>query len=1360
MKRNISRRNSNILYALSGNQCAHPDCTESLIEEATGEAEAHSKGEICHIFAVSEAGPRGKPGLTESQLNSLDNLILLCRNHHTIIDGQHGSYPASRLKKWKDDHEERVKQLQASENLEKIRSDRRSSVYQIALIDEKIKEAIDRLRMSHHFSEFDSVEASEELGRRLIADEFKDGSPAMRVEGLSWCARSLCAGDVAGAEGLVVAARNLGRSPELGVAEAVVDAAKGDYRGALVKLADLDSPCARTAALIAVARHKGKPAATEWLRAAGLSPADLDPEGRLVVLTIELDLAHWECAADIARMVTTDDMLAMPPLWHQVGIALLLTTVPENYREVVGYQLPLGLAETPFDSVGRAVEDRRLARDHFCRAAAVAKDLELAEATKIDEAYAMWLGLIDSETHVDAKKRLKARFRDADSALHLVRLGIGFGISLDLSAVVKQIERQESLRGGLTSDSATARFALAFTEQYSDQGTEYIIEHFEALSEYITTKAMRVLQLEWYLKKGRYDAASKCVEQLEQDGVTEAEIDRFRERVDETKGADLVEVRKARFEESDQLDDLVALVIDLREKENWDGLRKYGAILYDHTRSVNHAEWLVSALANTNRMDEVQGFLKSHPDLLEQSRGLQMADAWSLYYAGELLTARSRLNSLHAPEEDRSYRLLRVRIAIVLGDWYSLTDFVANEFSDRDSRSAPELLSAAQLGYSVGSPHSRALLDAAIDSGNDNAEVLAGAYYLAVQADIESEVSVEVLQRSAALSQDDGPVRKVDLRGVVDLHTQWEKRGNQAWQFFSHGNLPMCVVAQLLNTSLFHMTIIPAFQNLDEADARRRRVIPAYSGRRVTQHMELACSVAMDSTALLTLAFLDVLDTALEALGSVWIPHCTMAWLFEERQRVAFHQPRMVREARAIRDLLARDRLRRFVSTSPADPDLVSEIGEELAELIAEAESHYDCAQNIQHVVVRSAPVYLTSSLMQEEADLTAHAHVLTSCVAVLDKLQEKGQLTVADERRARSYLDQHEKEWPDQPAIPDCAVVYLDNLATSHFLHLGLLNKLSACELTAVVSSSTLMQTNELLAYESISGKASDVIDRIRHAVEQGIVSRKVRVGRIDATDDSEEMRMSEHPTVAVTKLASECDAIIVDDRFINQNESIQSDAGRSTPVFTTVDLLSTLRSNDLISSEVFSEYLTLLRRAGYMFVAISEMELSYQLESAPVKIGRLVETAELKATRESILSARMGDWLRLPKEEAWLRSTMETLGQVLTKIWTTASNIAGAPLRADWLFSHMDIRGWTQSFSKDKHAFVEKLGPLVYYFMMLTPPSGATAEAKKRYWSWLEERVLKPMKERESDSYDALLEVYRRYLADVVDAVSSGKS
>ena len=174
-------------------------------------------------------------------------------------------------------------------------------------------------------------------------------------------------------------------------------------------------------------------------------------------------------------------------------------------------------------------------------------------------------------------------------------------------------------------------------------------------------------------------------------------------------------------------------------------------------------------------------------------------------------------------------------------------------------------------------------------------------------------------------------------------------------------------------------------------------------------------------------------------------------------------------------------------------------------------------------------------------------------------------------------------------------------------------------------------------------------------------------------------------------------------------------------------------------------------------MFVAIPEVELSDQLESAPVKSGRLVETAELKAIRESILSVRMSDWLQLPREEAWLRDTMETIGQVLTQLWKTTADMTGAPIRADWLFSHLDIRGWTHSFPEDIQSMVEKLGPILYYFKLLTAPSGIPAEMKKRYWRWLDERVLKPMKEQEPELYGALLDVYRRYFASIVDAAAT---
>ena len=266
----------------------------------------------CHIFSVSEDGPRGRAGLTEKQLNSVDNLILLCRDHHSIIDGQHESYPASLLTKWKRDHEAKMTQLNVSERINEMRSERRSTVYQVALVDGKIQEAIVRLQRSRHYTEFNSVEEARRLANRLTVGEFKDGSATMRIEGLASCARELSSSDLASAEHLLEEAKILGGGSAVDLAEALVDAEGGDHRRALGKLADLDSPSTRTIALILLAHHQGKRAAAEWFRKAGLSTTDLDSEGLFVLLTLELDLANWESAVDIARRVTSDDMLTVP----------------------------------------------------------------------------------------------------------------------------------------------------------------------------------------------------------------------------------------------------------------------------------------------------------------------------------------------------------------------------------------------------------------------------------------------------------------------------------------------------------------------------------------------------------------------------------------------------------------------------------------------------------------------------------------------------------------------------------------------------------------------------------------------------------------------------------------------------------------------------------------------------------------------------------------------------------------------------------------------------------------------------------------------------------------------------------------
>lgn len=103
------------LDLLSGNQCAHPNCSRQLL------AEDHQSiiGKICHIEAASKNGPRYNPNMSDDERRSYDNLILLCDEHHTIIDNRKSEhkYPVSLLKQWKQEHEQKVFQLIASKDL-------------------------------------------------------------------------------------------------------------------------------------------------------------------------------------------------------------------------------------------------------------------------------------------------------------------------------------------------------------------------------------------------------------------------------------------------------------------------------------------------------------------------------------------------------------------------------------------------------------------------------------------------------------------------------------------------------------------------------------------------------------------------------------------------------------------------------------------------------------------------------------------------------------------------------------------------------------------------------------------------------------------------------------------------------------------------------------------------------------------------------------------------------------------------------------------------------------------------------------------------------------------------------------------
>jgi hypothetical protein len=109
----VPEKEARIVYLRSEGRCAFPGCGRELIEPGNTDDDSAYIGEIAHIVADSRQGPRGNSPMTDEQRDHHDNLILLCRVCHGIIDSQPLTYSVSVLRAIKADHEDRIRQASA-----------------------------------------------------------------------------------------------------------------------------------------------------------------------------------------------------------------------------------------------------------------------------------------------------------------------------------------------------------------------------------------------------------------------------------------------------------------------------------------------------------------------------------------------------------------------------------------------------------------------------------------------------------------------------------------------------------------------------------------------------------------------------------------------------------------------------------------------------------------------------------------------------------------------------------------------------------------------------------------------------------------------------------------------------------------------------------------------------------------------------------------------------------------------------------------------------------------------------------------------------------------------------------------------
>lgn len=96
------------LFALSMNRCAFRGCPTPIVMTESGTI----VGDVCHIRAQSINGPRYDQDQSDEERHGFENLVLMCRVHHKVIDAPENldTYTVEALLEIKHAHESEARE--------------------------------------------------------------------------------------------------------------------------------------------------------------------------------------------------------------------------------------------------------------------------------------------------------------------------------------------------------------------------------------------------------------------------------------------------------------------------------------------------------------------------------------------------------------------------------------------------------------------------------------------------------------------------------------------------------------------------------------------------------------------------------------------------------------------------------------------------------------------------------------------------------------------------------------------------------------------------------------------------------------------------------------------------------------------------------------------------------------------------------------------------------------------------------------------------------------------------------------------------------------------------------------------------
>jgi len=142
-------------------------------------------------------------------------------------------------------------------------------------------------------------------------------------------------------------------------------------------------------------------------------------------------------------------------------------------------------------------------------------------------------------------------------------------------------------------------------------------------------------------------------------------------------------------------------------------------------------------------------------------------------------------------------------------------------------------------------------------------------------------------------------------------------------------------------------------------------------------------------------------------------------------------------------------------------------------------------------------------------------------------------------------------------------------------------------------------------------------------------------------------------------------------------------------------------------------------------------------------IRDGKIIQSAELKALRDSFTHMQIHSALNMPHEYVYLANLFRATREVITNIWNSNSTNSDKEIRSNWLVDLIDLKSWSTCYSYELGSGVARNSSLSFTQLLISNGALVTATKQRRaYFNWLDRRCIQPIKGEDPALYRQIVE------------------